>query len=418
MEVKIGKRVLCLLLCISLCIPSQVQFAEAEGNGSYPFCSDYSLYTRNGKNIEQRAFGNGGTLFSSFRVKNLKELWWVDNGWIYYSVSPSGHSMEELWRVPFSQAEGAEQILWDAKEQLLKDEYINALCIWHSYIVYRGSKTYYRYDLQSKTSLALNCKGKQKFIPWTEFISTLQNVPLVKDGYTFLGDPHYTKHFYCLDIERWSIQKISGPKLDYDQLVATDQAFFYVSGDQLWKYNPITNKSSLFMDKKTMNRTVQEINPSSANKKVKWGIHSIHGDDDNVYLQIMTWWMQREGKAGSEENREHYRMIILSLQQDTPFELRYEKGLSDCLQEKSKRQYLRRYDNTADSGEVWNIVDGNCILLLYDDARKGKKKYKIREGYYSLKTGAFKYITKRDSEYWIPDYIGANQPHDCAMGYE
>ncbi len=444
-KTRMKRKILCLLLCVSLGISMEAGFVragdftsdgrrtnaapahcidaksdtETPGKDSYPFCSGNNLYTRKGKQIEQRTLD--GTLLCSYKVKYLKELWWVDNGWIYYSVLPSGNSAEELWRVPFSQADGTDRILWDGKEKLLKDRYISALCISGSYVVYRGNRTYYRYDLQQKTSLALACKGRQKYILRTEFISTLPNVPLVKDGFVFLGDPHYVHHFYCLDIENWKIQKIPKHKLYYDRLVASEHAFFYVSGHNIWKYDPATNQSALFADKKSINKIVQDSNPSAAHKKVKWDIYGIFGDYDKVYIQIYSYWMQKEqakgkAKAGSESKQDHYRMVILSLQQDTPSTLCYEKGLSECLKEKSKTIYLRHFDCTAESGEIWNIVDGNCILLLYAEGKEKRKT--MREGCYSIKTGSFKYITKKDREYYYPDYIGANQGHDCPMGYE
>lgn len=416
-RVQAGRCIVCLLLCISLClspcVPARVSAepcTETSGQNHYPFCSEYNLYMRSGKKIEQRAL-DGGTLLSSCKVKHLKELWWVDHGWIYYSIKPTSRSVEELWRVPLSQVEGGmEQILWEEKEKLLTDEYINALCISGSYIVYSGNITFYRYDLQQKTKRALGYRGKQKFIAHAEFISQLQNVPLVKDGFVFLGDPHFEKYFYCLDIERWKLQKISERKLFYDQLIATQNAFFYVSGDKIWKYDPSTNTSALFIEKTAIDKEVQASNPSLSGKKVKWGIHSMFDDHDRVYLQIYTHWTKKQ--------QDHDCMILLSFEQDTPFRLQYEKGLTDCLREKSTVQYQRQFDITAESGELCYMVDGNCILMLYADAKPGKKRYTIRDGYYSLRTGEFKYITKEDAEYYYPYYIGAYQKHDCPMGYE
>lgn len=440
-ETPVLQNILCLLLCVSLCISLESPLARArdisseDGTAnaasgiytaaksntetfypeSYPFCSDDYLYLRNGKRIEQRTLD--GILCFSCKVKSLKELWWVDNGWIYYSVALPGNSGEELRRAPISQEEEGERILWNQKENLLTDEYINALCISGSYVVYRGNKTYYRYDLQQKTSLALGCKGKQKYIPWTEFISTLQNVPLVKDGFTFLGNPHYVGHFYCLDIENWKVRKIAGRKLFYDQVAATSHAFFYVSGNgNIWQYNPTTNQSSLFADKKAIDKIIQGIQPAPAHKKVTWAIHEIFGEHDDLYIQVYTYWQEKtKGKADTEE---HYRMLILSIPQDVPFEISYEKALSECLKEKSRRQYLQRFDCTAESGEICNIVDGCCILLLYSGGKKNGKRYVFKDGCYSLNTGSFKYITKKDREYYYPDYIGANQKHNCTGGYE
>ncbi len=447
------RTMLCLLLCICLCFSAELQFAGAQGkvaensgsnaemssridgksdseqpgSRSYPFCSDHNLYLKNGKKIEQRDWE--GNLLSSYEIEHLRNLWWVDNGWIYYSVKSSWKTKEELWRVPFSSFEGTDQILWDGKEMLLKYGRINAVCIWSHYLVYNGDSTgddysigdstYRRYDLQQKTSVALSYKGKKKFT-FTEFISTLQNVPLVKDGFAFIGDPHYEKYFYCLDIENWKLQRISERKLSGDNLVATDNGFFYVSNKDIWKYDPVTNQSVLFADKKALNKIIQDIDPSSLHKKVYAGIYTMYGDRDKVYIQMYTSWIKKKGKtkAGSVIKQDHQRMVILSLQQDTPSKLCYEKGLSECLKEKSKHQYLPQWDFFAESGEVFTIVDGKCNLILYGDRKKNKKKPEWKDGYYSLETGEFRYITKSDREYYYPDYIGANQEHECAMGYE
>ncbi len=127
--------------------------------------------------------------------------------------------------------------------------------------------------------------------------------------------------------------------------------------------------------------------------------------EDRLYVQVSLLW--------EENGVVVLKKVVLSQKIGGKNELRYEKGLTECLAnpEKNQKTFQKIYDEDAvddgtkslflSRGTCLYMSEDKCFMELYDSTLD-----KNRVACYDLSSGSMKFLTKEDPDWYVPFYNG------------
>lgn len=362
-------------------------------NDSHVYYADlYDDNVNNGKIIEYDWKDRSERKISK---KDLDQILYVDNDWVYYSTLVVTENDEEdtfqgnLWRAPVEAG-----MLRDEKEELLFTEeegfYSCRLPGDGRYLIYMtiSDNKYKKYDLKEKRFIRNFDFEDDEYIE----ILGVTGEQIVLDLESGLA---------CQDIAGESVDVISEYAPACKPLVAmSDSDVFYVedgySSDEIWRYHLADGSREKLGAKRQIKELLrgEGFLDASGGKKHKYYVDHLVAAGDRLYIQIDISW---------EENGVAYRnKVMCSVKAGGGENLRYEKELTKCLKNpKENQKVFTKYYYRANSEEVLFFSRGSVIaasgqqiyFCLYEP-----KKDKNTLACYDLTSGSLKFLTKKDEE--------------------
>ncbi len=355
---------------------------------------------------------------------------YVDDNWVYYLENKTAyHFLSELYRAPVENKrlniEKAEQILTEQPGIYAENVYCDG-----RYLVYTAGEfldTYYKvYDLEERRFIAGQGREFEDAILYgvvgeSVFYSTLDGImrhDLCTGKTTLLSDSYF-----------------GSANAEDKQIAMTDMDIFY-AGDDIFAEEG--------MEEETYQRQYID---SDVGDLVEIGqYHLADGSSKRIITHDqMRELMIREGFLDAAREREYdyypqrlfvtggrlyIQMHIEWTEKDVLCQnkavfsykirgnggLRYEKGLTKCLANpiKDRKAFKKQgfYDCEDTEGEGEDVLylsrggclymaEGKCFMYLYDP-RAGRN----RVACYNLGSSGFRFLTKKDSDWYLPYYNG------------
>ena len=379
---------------------------RGEENGHW-FCSDSHVYYVNWFLTEEPVLVERSLADGSERrteIIGLNRVCYVDNSWVYFitdedpddgvdGVLDDVDDCSYVWRAPIEQS----QVNVQKKELLLteKEEFDFSATIYCDgrYVLYSTfcDDIYKKYDLQQKKFIGNTGKALRDYSG---------EVLAVSGETAFIGLEE--EGLVAQQLNSGEITWISdSSSLVYEHnLAVTDKdLFFNDAGEmEICQYH-IEDGSR---KKLTMAIQVEKLLKKEGFLNVSRGKdHQYYGDQmfvygDRLYIQIDVSWTEKEVIYRNK--------VILSLDIRSGG-LRYEKELTDCLanpkesQTVVEKQYAAKWiEDTLflSRGTCIGIAEGKCYMNLYNP-----DKDRNMAACYDLDSGKFKFITKKDPEWYM-----------------
>lgn len=386
-----------------------VKSAGKDPSKKYTCCNEQNLYyVENGTPIlveHNRQSGEERRLC----IKEISGICYVDADWLYY-VTCSGDAaknQDQIWRVPVRK-ERQWRVDESAAEMILERNRRDGWDLYWcngSYIVYSEPK-------DGGSTLKLYNIRKKQYEPCDDL------------GFGFLYVEELFEESVIISCDGGLMEKKLGsdtvnqirdneeepPITFYTSDVLNNEFFWLESGgseknDALWRYRLENGKKEKLFDLVQIRQMLKG-----------WGVledcgcetaegHEIHLEDlfirgDHLYAQIQI--------LGEQNVPQCHNMIVVSYKRDGSEAWEWEKEINEYLHNPEAHQKL--FGKLTESGcEVRSIyrsrgsvvMMAENICLMYLEHTEEKKNQLAG---YDFQTGTFKWLTKRDWEWWLPYY--------------
>lgn len=402
------------------------QPVEMKKEISHRYATDTNLYFLGDDFVLQTRLD--GTNRKEIKVKYITGLLGINGGYLYYVTEKNGDEeymldSYEIYRIPIEKdGDGWDILKGDRAELVVSDEggAIDDVCGMNSrYIIYERmeSEQLVRYDIWTEEKTLLNMDDLRREGAWSYGVSESDLLACTWGGL----------FIYNMDRDVWEKVSDSSETYQSETVAYNENAFFYTTpndGDgkqstEVRKCDLNNFNDEMFVGKKQLRQKVTEAEGIKKNEIDVCGVSDLFLEGDRLYIQVQLNWRRKD--------QYHVRLLMFS-QGAEETELRYEKELTECMKtygtpRKGEWGYEHATDQKDESkwkvweenmevndGRCYGIVNGKAFVWIHD----AKKKYG-RVGCYELATGEFRWLSKKDAEYYELCY---DEPYDTSGYYE
>lgn len=407
-----------------------VSQSKSKGKKKYRFCNKYCLYYSGEDSgyITEHRLSDGTE--RKIKIGSNVIMCYADNDWVYYLVNMKKVTelglRNEVYRAPVERKrlniKKAEKLLTAPLGMRSQDVYCDG-----RYLIFTTGEDndfFRKYDLKEKKYIGEKEKDEASII------------------YGMAGGAV----FYCGDegVMRQNLASRESTKIasfgfgstagNDGQIAMTDTDIFYVSDDEenyqqpyedaddgltvhIRQYHLADNSNKKIIDGYHMKRLLiqEKFIDVSYLKEYEYYPERLFVSGNRLYIQMDIRRMEKEVF--------YQNKAVFSCKIGTEGKLRYEKGLTECLAnpKKDQKEFEKIFEDEDDAG--WNALflsrggclcmEGKkCIMYLYDSG-KGKN----RVACYNLASGEFKFLTKKDPDWYLPYYNGVQPYWKGFVGY-
>lgn len=331
--------------------------------------------------------------------KNLSNLCYVDNNWVYYTVNGEyfehfdGHNFPSthLYKAPIEKnrlnLEKAKRILTEQMGMEPDTIYCDGRYVIYVAIDDLVNTIYKKYDLK-KGNYIENFENSQE--------GCEGSLLAVAGGkiYFRLDD----MGFYCRELESGKQTKITGKEVYGSTFAVAESDVFYCEDAVIplsvkryhWKDG---SKQKVITEKQIEELVVQ--NHLAKGKDFWFQIDGMFVSGNRLYVQFEVDW--DNGGVGSDCKKE----VVAYIDMKDAGELHYAKELTECLAgdniiyEESGNKFYSR-------GKCIDMTDETCYMLLFNETRK-----KITLARYDFAQGEFSYVEREDLDWHLPYFTAS-----------
>lgn len=372
------------------------------------FCTDTNLYVEiedeNGEDVDGITYVAQMRLDGSekkrIEIPDLCELISVEETGLFYVRSPWNETEESgidiLCRAPVEKGgDGFDVVRTDQAEELSGQEVgaIDSVCVDSQYIVYSKGEDVVKYDRRSKQTVS-------------EIDMNSPALNVRKCGNYFVLWDGWNDSLYYQERDEKNWKKIGEGKEIYDAGVVFGQdVFFYETDDDSDIYLCDLRKaeSKVFISEEQLERACTGL---AGLKQLEFcGIQDMWYEAGRLYVHCEAAWTQ---------GKEYHMAYFLFSRSPEETEIRYEKEITECMSSMGRNRkgrfitgpdYHWKSERTAvehavvNDAQCYRIINGKAYFSIYDYEKK-----KGQAGCYDLDTGKFRWLTKKDREYYEPWY--------------
>lgn len=374
------------------------------------FCTDTNLYVEmedeDGEDVDgityvaqMRLDGSGK---KKIEIPDFHELISVEETGLYYIRSPWNETEESeidiLCRVPIEKGgDGFDVIRTDQAEEL-SDQAVGAIdsvCVDPQYIVYSKGEAVVKYDRRSK-----------QIVSEIDMNSPALNVRKCGNYFVLWDGWHENDSLYYQERDEKSWKKIGEGMGIYEEgAVFGQDVFFYETDDDgdIYLCDLRKAESRAFISEEQLERACT--GQAGLRKLEFCGVQDMWYEAGRLYVQCEAAWMQ---------GKEYHMAFFLFSRSPEETGIRYEKEITECMSSMGRIRkgkfitgpdYHWRSERTAvehaviNDAQCYRIINGKAFFSIYDHEKK-----KGQAGCYDLDTGEFRWLTKKDREYYEPWY--------------
>ncbi len=388
-------------------------FVSEKKKSKYRFCNDSHLYYMEDgfEPIMEYDLSDGSRREIRFGEEDrIAAISYVDNEQVWYMKETDTASypffQRELWRAPVE----------NGKLNVQKEEFVfsDPLVINETqsycdgrYLLYTtnsGLSSYYRkYDFKEKKYI-FNAAPDEDEDEVDMLIAVTGGAAFI-DGYD---------GFFRQDIDSSEKVMIVKDEIIDDKVAVTDTDLFYLQESEnenteeyynnVWQYHLEDGSKKEIITNEQIREVLKTKGLLKSEKKPEMEEY-LFVSGDHLYVQVSLGWKEN-GVLVSKK-------VVLSQKIGTKNELRYEKGLTECLANpgENQKKFEKIYDDEEDEGEMSLFLSrGTCLYMsgdkcfmeLYDP-----KQDKNRVACYDLSSDSMRFLTKKDPDWYVPFYEGA-----------
>lgn len=360
------------------------------------FCSDTNFYymTSYGEDgfVEHNLVD--GTERKIHR-KNLWQLCYVDNDWVYYVVQ-AGREKDKLYRAPIKDNRvniKKEECLFKEKNEIFTDIYCDG-----RYLLYiTGDGMYRKYDLKENRDIGSLYKD-EKYGDC--------NVLAVVDGYVYLRFAEkglYRQKLDSEDLIRITKETVWGTAI----AVMGEDVYYseqYAMPFGIMKYHSENGRKEEVVSKAQIQALLREnqlLDKEAYANITEYDPAGMFVCGERIYVQLKLTW---EG-AGSI----CCKNIVFYLEPNKDGELHYAKELTECLvDEKPMEEYGKTFYSR---GRCVEITEETCYMEIYNPETD-----KNTLAGYDFSSGEFRYMTDKEMAWYLPYYVAPYQMMEKLFG--
>lgn len=339
------------------------------------------------------------------------ELICVEDGFLYYYIDlekkGDDSAGSRIFRVPVKKdKDGYDVVDMNEREEILSDtKHIptHGVYMTSRYICYlradrwtdewwRGEVEFVKYDREAGRKFPVET------LPMAVFEDPdVELADLELAGY---GDMVFVMStdevcFQKLDETKWNKTKTK----DFYYLPYNENALFDVERNEderytdIYKYDLAARQWQSYISEKELREAVNTALGSGEAERMKYLVDHMSCQGDRLYIQVIAIW--REGEVT------HYKNLFFS-KGDEDRTVCYEKELAECVRSHVTVNEGKLVDDMGDGKPVVledaglsGMINGKVFLSFYD-----YEKDEGRLGCYELSTGAFRWLTEKDAEYY------------------
>ncbi len=381
-------------------------------NRKYTYCNDTSLYYTDyadgSGELVMRDLETGREVRS--RREGICEVIYVDNEWVYYTKETDLEDViteRQVWRMPVralgGEKGGEASGEVTAEEELLLEEAegfddpVGVQCD-GTYLVYVTADTY-RYRQYNIPERIYEGNG-----PMEERDDYMGEMYLWKGSVFWQAEEGLIRK----ELASNRIETIFPENSDGEVWVVPDGVFWEVMDDsghsEIWRYSGQKDPEKIIDGSEIETLLEEQGMMTCANtKEHAYSVDGMFERDLRLYLQIFVYgW-----GAVTCENR-----AVISVELGGEGELQRETGLTQCLVNPPERQEIIEKYTVSGAVEGRSIDEiyrsrGTCVamteefcLMYLENAEEKKNMWAC----YEFSTGEFKYLTKKDREFFLMYY--------------
>ena len=366
---------------------------EERQNANY--CTDTNLYVEGDDESE-------GYYVVQMRLDGSRKKWLEIPGFAeLISVEENGlfctceddYENESLCWVPIEKGEdGFDVVRTEQLEEIILKDWIDSACVDSRYIVYTSGSEVVKYDRRLKQNVS-----KMVDIDSAEIdVKKCGNYFVLCDGWSEIKALYYQRR----DEKNW--KKMEGGEGIYeDGVVFGQDVFFYEreDDDNIYLCDLRKAESRAFISEEQLKRACIGL---AGLKQLKFcGVQDMWYEAGRLYVQCEAAWLQ---------GKEYHMAYFLFSQSPGETEIRYEKEITECMSSRGRNRkgsfitgpdYHWRSERTAvehaviNDAQCYRVMNGKAFFSIYDyENNRG------RAGCYDLNTGEFRWLTKKDREYY------------------
>ena len=372
---------------------------EERQNANY--CTDTNLYVERGEEDEEiyvaqmRLDGSGK---KKIEIPDLRELISVEEKGLFCIRSPwnetEEYGLDILCRIPIEKGgDGFDVVRTDQVEEISgrEEATIHSVCVDPQYIVYVIGEEVVKYDRRSK-----------QIVSETNMNSPALNIRKCGNYFVLWDGWHDNEILYYQGRDEKNWKKMESGMGIYEQgTVFGQDVFFYerVDDDNIYLCDLRKAESRAFISVEQLEHACTGL---AGMKQLKFcGVQDMWYEAGRLYVQCEAAWLQ---------GKEYHMAYFLFSQSPGETEIRYEKEITECMSSRGRNRkgsfitgpdYHWRSERTAvehaviNDAQCYRIMNGKAFFSIYDyENNRG------RAGCYDLNTGEFRWLTKKDREYY------------------
>lgn len=351
----------------------------------YPYTTNNCVYVNTSTGIEQ--YTKNGTKVGSLKLKDA-EILFVDENWLYYSISDGSDDGVEIYRIPVH-TEGNEDIITYGSEEkiLIESDGIESdgLYVKGVYLVYiTNYHEFKKYNLESSDFI----KVKEEKANCTWGNENNFNDSISEEAAYLLYDE---KGIYRQNFQDDNLSLVER-ELPVCSLTVTPKGVFYIVGEsgkeQIRIYDEKQNKSTVFIDTKQMRQAILSIRSRVQEETVKDSFNI-----DNLFIYGSRLFIEAT-LYGENALNDATESVIFSCSLDDASDLSFEKNLTNRMKKLSTVTYEYDFD-------IQKVIDENILFTFYNKMEFEKL------GCYNLKSGENEEIRMEETKEWLLQYYNS-----------
>lgn len=414
--------------------------SDTGGYSRYTFCSDRNLYYirdcySEDARLVERDIEKGSE--RKIYVKDIHEVCYADNDWVYYTKKAEGEIGGErqsvvggVWRSPINKKDF--QMDQNAEELVLRAEDWRGLVLTRSHVGrdHRGVQCDGRYivfegvedtrDEVLTTSLRVYDMQKGSYV-WEEIFRTDSFLIDMRETILWGGS------VFLYDEDKWELVRVDletgeratvATEENYDDeysayisAVSETDIFWWNTKEEkieIWQYDLRENKSLCFVTNEELRKLLKQrglLECSIGGKEHTYGCEACFVRANRLYIQVV---IDGEGENGEVcQNR-----VILSKELRAPdVVLEFEDKLNECLTNPKERlrlfskEWEGLYGKQPCTKKAYFKARGFCVSMTEDKCLmylENPEKKKNMPASYDFRTGSLRYLQK--GEDWLSRY--------------
>lgn len=389
----------------------------------YTFCNDRNLYYRGVDEMTERSLEDGSE--RKIEVKNIKRICYVDNAWVYYTKETEVYDPDDgstvvdetqVWRAPVEKEnrwqmnEQREELILEDKEGFACDTATEGVWCDGVYVVYVSDETnqYRQFNIAEK-------KFESSSLESEDYSEDYMGELVVCGGSAFVV--YQEMGLIRKKLESDEVETVfEGDGLIDVTATETDVFWSAESKDkgnsdnfgEIWMCSAAGEKRQLVTTSEIKQLLQKE--KVTALKSQHFGTHGMFVRENHLYIQLFI--------CGDEtvkgENAVGVNMVVLRKELDPSGKLCLEKKLTQCLENPEENQQVFSKFLGRGTSEYIYRSRGLCMYMTEDICLmyvENTQKKKNMWACYDFTTGKFRYITKKDSEWYLMYYDRYNTFH-------
>lgn len=335
------------------------------------------------------------------------ELICVEDGFLYYYIDLKKKGEDspasKIFRVPVKKDKDGYDVLdMNEREEILSDEKhipTHGVYMTSRYICYLRTDWWTDECWRRGEVVKYDRKTGRKLPVETLPMDTSEAAEVEFDDLEFAG---YGDMVFVISTDEVCFQKLDETKWDkikrkaFYYVVYNENAIFDVDGNKrytdIYKYDLAARQWQSYISEKELSEAVNTALGSGKAEQMECWVDHMSCQGDRLYIQVIATW--KEGEVT------HFKNLIFS-KGDEDRTVRYEKELAECVRSHVTVNEGKLVDMgvgkpvVLEDAGLRGIINGKMFLSFYD-----YEKDEGRLGCYELSTGAFRWLTEKDAEYY------------------